>query len=98
MNNKLFDIHSAKELDSQDELSIYRNHFNIPQFNQKDAIYFTGNSLGLQLKNYDLYLKQEMKDWETMGVEGHFDAKTPWVRYHQSLSKGTSRLVGGKMN
>ena len=76
MKKKLFDFNSAKVLDAQDELSVYRNNFNIPQFNKQDAIYFTGNSLGLQLKNYDTYLKQEMEDWKTMGVEGHFDAKT----------------------
>ncbi|MAQ31671.1 MAG: kynureninase [Flavobacteriales bacterium] len=98
MKKKLFDFNSAKVLDAQDELSVYRNNFNIPQFNKQDAIYFTGNSLGLQLKNYDTYLKQEMEDWKTMGVEGHFDAKTPWVNYHQSLEQGTSRLVGAKIN
>ena len=98
MNNTIFDIHAARQLDDQDELSIYRDDFNIPKFNKKDAIYFTGNSLGLQRKNYDLYLKQEMEDWEKIGVEGHFNAKTPWVNYHQSLAQSTSRLVGGKTN
>ena len=96
MNNTLFNIHSAKQLDANDELSIYRNDFNIPKFHQKDAIYFTGNSLGLQRKNYDVYLKQEMEDWKKIGVEGHFNAKTPWVNYHQSLEESTSRLVGAK--
>mgnify|MGYP001264106834 FL=1 len=96
MNNTLFNIHYAKQLDANDELSIYRNDFNIPKFHQKDAIYFAGNSLGLQRKNYDLYFKQEMEDWKKIGVEGHFNAKTPWVNYHQSLEEATSRLVGAK--
>ena len=98
MKNTIFDIHAARQLDGQDELSIYRDDFNIPKFNEKDAIYFTGNSLGLQRKNYDSYLKQEMEDWGKIGVEGHFNAKTPWVNYHQSLAQSTSRLVGGKTN
>jgi kynureninase len=98
MNNTLLDINAAKQLDSQDELSVYRNDFNIPKFNQQDSIYFAGNSLGLQRKNYDFYLKQEMEDWKKMGVEGHFKAKTAWVNYHQSLELATSRLVGAKTN
>ncbi len=98
MNKKLFDFNSAKFFDAQDELSVYRDNFNIPQFNKQDAIYFSGNSLGLRLKSYDTYLKQEMEDWKNMGVEGHFDAKTPWVNYHQSLAEATSRLVGAKIN
>ena len=98
MNNKLFDIDFARKLDSKDTLSCYRKEFNFPKFNKQDAIYFTGNSLGLQLKKYDFYLNQEMEDWSQMGVSGHFDAKTPWVDYHKSLTKGTAKLVGAKEN
>ena len=40
----------ARQLDTQDELAPYRNEFHFPQHNNKNVIYFTGNSLGLQPK------------------------------------------------
>ena len=40
----------AKELDSKDNLKAYRSQFYVPQLHGKDAIYFLGNSLGLQPK------------------------------------------------
>ena len=76
--NKEFSIDHAKYLDSNDPLSYLRDQFNIPQFKGQDAIYFTGNSLGLQHKNFDKYLNIELEDWRNKGVDGHFDAKTPW--------------------
>jgi len=89
-------IDCARELDLKDPIHQYRSQFHIPQFKNQDAVYFNGNSLGLQLKNHDLYLKQELDDWRKMGVEGHFHAKTPWFDYHKSLTKNTARIVGAK--
>ena len=91
-----FSIDYARCLDNKDPLSQYRSQFNIPQFQNKDAVYFTGNSLGLQLKNHDLYLKQELEDWKAIAVEGHFHAKTPWFDYHRSLADDTAQIVGAK--
>ena len=96
MNQKL-NIDFAKALDSKDSLSKYRNEFNIPKFKNENAVYFNGNSLGLQLKKHDRYLKQELDDWKTMGVDGHFHAKTPWFDYHKSLTTHTSEIVGAKL-
>ena len=84
----------AKKLDNQDVLSDYRSRFCIPQVNGQDALYFTGNSLGLQPKNTVNYLNQELEDWAKFGVEGHFKAKNPWVSYHTILSKPFAKLVG----
>ncbi len=36
----------------------------------KDAIYLCGNSLGLQPKQLESYLKTELDAWRTIGVEG----------------------------
>ena len=94
--NQEFDISFAKQLDKQDPLSLYRNDFHIPQHNGQDAIYFTGHSLGLQPKNHNKYLKKELKDWGSLGVEGHFDARSPWFQYHKFLEKHTASLVGAK--
>ena len=40
----------ARRLDQADPLSAFRARFHIPQHDGEDAMYFTGNSLGLQPK------------------------------------------------
>jgi kynureninase len=84
----------AKQLDSQDPLNSYRNKFYIPQHNGTDMVYFTGNSLGLQPKTTKDYIQQELNDWATYGVEGHFLAKNPWMSYHEILTEKTAKIVG----
>ncbi len=85
----------ARKLDSSDPLKLYRDKFFIPKTaNGKDVIYFAGNSLGLEPKTVRGYVEQELKDWETMGVEGHNHAKNPWLPYHEFLTKQTAALVG----
>ncbi len=90
------DLQFAKDLDEQDNLKHFRELFYFPQFNGKDSIYFTGNSLGLQPKSTRSFIEQELKDWETFGVEGHLHAKNPWLYYHHFLEEQTARLVGAK--
>ena len=89
-------IDYAKQLDSQDKLAVYRERFYMPQVNRKEALYFTGNSLGLQPKSTASYIQQELDDWAQHGVEGHFHAKNPWVAYHKILTEPFARLVGAK--
>lgn len=84
----------AKQLDEQDALKSYRNKFHIPQHEGRDMVYFTGNSLGLQPKTTKDYLNQELQDWATYGVEGHFLAKNPWISYHELLTDKTAEIVG----
>ncbi|MBL7951983.1 MAG: kynureninase [Flavobacteriales bacterium] len=84
----------AQELDRQDPLHPFRNEFLFPQYKERNAIYFTGNSLGLQPKAAAAALKQELDDWAQYGVEGHFHAKHPWYSYHEELTGSTARLVG----
>jgi kynureninase len=86
----------AREMDDADVLSAYRNEFFMPKINGKEAIYFCGNSLGLQPKKVKESIDQELKDWATYGVEGHFEAKTPWVNYHHYFTKSLAKLVGAK--
>ena len=86
----------ALQFDKSDELSDYRQRFHIPTVNGKDALYFTGNSLGLQPKSVKSHLIQELDDWAKFGVEGHFEAKNPWVLYHKILSEPFARLVGAQ--
>ena len=84
----------AQDSDKQDKISAYRQRFYIPKVNGKEALYFTGNSLGLQPKSTSEFIQQELNDWAKYGVEGHFEAKNPWVSYHKILSEPFARLVG----
>ena len=84
----------AQDSDQQDELSAYRQRFYLPKIHGKDALYFTGNSLGLQPKSTREYVQQVLDDWAKYGVEGHFEAKNPWISYHKILSEPFARLVG----
>jgi kynureninase len=58
-------------------------------------LYFTGNSLGLQPKSVRESINQELEDWATYGVEGHFLAKHPWFSYHEMFAEGAAQVVGG---
>lgn len=87
----------AKQLDAQDALSHLRNQFHIPKDkNGNEWLYFTGNSLGLQPKSTENYILQELKDWANLGVEGHFEAKRPWLNYHEFLTEKMAKIVGAK--
>ncbi len=84
----------SKTLDASDTLSGFREKFHFPILNGEPAIYLTGNSLGLQPITATLALEQEMKDWQNLGVEGHFHGKNPWLYYHKFLSQSTANIVG----
>lgn len=86
----------ARLMDSADPLTKYRDRFYIPQHEGKDSIYFTGNSLGLQPKKVRQYLEEELEDWAQLGVEGHFESRRPWLKYHEFFSRSLARIVGAK--
>lgn len=91
-NTKTF----AKELDHQDKLASFRNQFHHPKINGKRAIYLCGNSLGLQPVTAQEYIKQELTDWATLGVEGHLHAQRPWLYYHKLYKKPLAKILGAK--
>jgi kynureninase len=86
----------AQKQDDQDELASFRERFYHPEINGQPAIYFTGNSLGLQPKSAEAYLAQELEDWRKFGVEGHFEARRPWYSYHEFFSKAMAEIAGAK--
>ena len=87
----------AKKLDVNDSLSHYRNQFHIPKDKDgNDWIYLCGNSLGLQPKSTQVYINQELNDWANFGVEGHFEAKNPWMPYHEFLTESMAKVIGAK--
>ena len=75
----------------------YRDRFHIPKGpDGVDRAYLCGHSLGLQPKSLRAYLEQELKDWELLGVDGHFRARHPWVEYGKLLAEPDARLVGAQ--
>jgi kynureninase len=88
----------AKYLDDQDPLRTLRDNFYIPLVNGKEAIYFTGNSLGLQPKTTQDYVLNELEDWANYGVEGHHHARNPWIDYHEMFPVLLSKVIGAKEN
>lgn len=88
----------AKTLGEQDPLKHFREMFYIPILFGKECIYFTGNSLGLQPKRTQDYVVDELEDWASLGVEGHFHARNPWMPYHEIFPKQLSKIVGCKEN
>lgn len=86
----------AASLDEADSLKHFRERFLIPKAaDGSDAIYFTGNSLGLQPKTTRAYIEAELDDWARLGVEGHLHAAHPWLPYHEFLTEKMARVVGG---
>ena len=84
----------AKTQDANDSLASFRNRFYMPLLNGKEVLYFCGNSLGLQPKGVKRYVDQDLKDWAEWGVEGHFNATTPWFSYHAFLREPMAKIVG----
>ena len=85
----------AASLDEADSLKHFRERFLIPKAaDGSDAIYFTGNSLGLQPKTTREYIEAELDDWARLGVEGHLHAAHPWLPYHEFLTEKMARVVG----
>ena len=83
-------------MDRNDSLKSYRSQFHLPKVNGKTALYFTGNSLGLQPKATKKLVNEELEDWAKLGVEGHLHAKRPWLYYHKFMKKALANLVGAK--
>ena len=91
-NNRSF----AVQMDEQDPLKDFRNEFLFPQLNGKNKIYFTGNSLGLQPAKAEQAIAVELEDWQSHGVDGHFEARNPWYSYHESFKPLLAKIVGAK--
>ncbi len=84
-------------MDANDPLGHFRDKFHIPL--QKDGtpfVYLCGNSLGLQPKSTKDSINQELLDWQNYGVEGHLQAKNPWLPYHEFLTNAMAEVVGAK--
>ncbi len=87
----------ANRMDLADPIAHFRDRFFMPRGpDGAEQVYFTGNSLGLQPKTVRGYVEQELADWEKFAVEGHMQAKNPWLPYHEFLTEQMARVIGAK--
>lgn len=86
----------AQQMDAQDALAAYKQQFYFPQHNGRDAIYFCGNSLGLQSKNVQDAINVELQTWRDFAIEGYFEGTNPWLYYHRYVAPTLAKLVGAK--
>jgi kynureninase len=86
----------ARLLDKQDPLADFKNLFHFPQHKDEPAIYFCGNSLGLQPKSVSAAIETELNTWKELAVGGYFNGPNPWLHYQEYLKPSLAKLVGAK--
>ncbi len=87
----------ARKLDEQDPLRAFRDQFNFPlERGGRAPIYLCGNSLGLQPKLAERYVRDELQNWANYAVDGHFHSARPWIEYHRLATDGFAELTGSK--
>jgi kynureninase len=91
-----FSLDFARHLDEKDELAAFRNEFYIPPARKGPALYFCGNSLGLQPKRTRGALWVELEKWAKEGIDGFFSKEDGWLKYHEYLAPMAAKVVGGK--
>lgn len=86
----------ARQLDKADVLQAFRSRFLIPPHGEKEAIYFLGNSLGLQPKSTGKAIQDVLRQWHSHGVESFFKGENPWLQFHRQLTPTLSKIIGAK--
>jgi kynureninase len=86
----------ATQLDEQDPLKEFQSKFHVPQRNGKDAIYFCGNSLGLQPVAARQYIDEQFDTWKNLAIEGFFKGSEPWLGFHKRLRHTLAGILGAK--
>ncbi|MEI8074980.1 MAG: kynureninase [Bacteroidota bacterium] len=96
-----FDFNSnaeyAQQQDAIDLLATFKSKFYFPQHKEKNAIYFCGNSLGLQPKSFADTIAIEMNAWRDLAIGGYFGGKNPWLFYHELLTPSLAKIIGANM-
>ncbi|WP_068672070.1 kynureninase [Oceanobacillus sp. Castelsardo] len=85
-------IEFARQLDKEDELSVYQHEF----YRQSDTIYMDGNSLGLLSRRAENSLFYMLDSWKTQGIDGWTNGKHPWFYLSEKLGEQSTYLVGAK--
>lgn len=89
----------ANWLDTHDQISHYRDKFNIPKDSYGHTkVYLCGNSLGLQPKSVQNYLQHELDGWSNFAVGAHFRNEHNWYNYHTLLKQALTKLLGCELS
>jgi len=85
----------AREMDAADPLKGCRELFHMPpRAGGGEAVYLTGNSLGLQPRATRGLIERELEDWARLGVDAHLKGRNPWLPYHEQFRGPMGRVVG----
>ncbi|MCH6236060.1 kynureninase [Cognataquiflexum rubidum] len=84
----------AREMDEKDPLAGFRSRFYFPKVDGKEAIYFCGNSLGLQPKTTKEYIQKELDNWANLAVDGHFHGEDAWYHVRKKSKPALAEIVG----
>ena len=84
----------AREMDEKDPLRRFRSKFFFPKVNGQEAIYFCGNSLGLQPKTVKEYIRKELDNWANLAVDGHFFGEDAWYHIRKKSKPALAAIVG----
>ena len=60
----------------------------------EEAIYFLGNSLGLQPRSVEASIRQELEDWRELAIGGYLHARNPWMTYQLPFRSPLSKIAG----
>jgi kynureninase len=92
MNVYSFDpsYESALGLDRQDELSLFRDEFYVPE----GTIYLDGNSLGLLSKRAEQSLLEMLESWRKLEIDDWTQGRYPWFYLSERLGEMTAPLIG----
>ena len=90
------DREHARALDAADPLATGHDRFVLPRNARggSEIVYLCGHSLGAHPVLATEYVEEVMRDWRALGVEGHFDARHPWMSYHERLTQPLAEIVG----
>ena len=91
------DRRHACALDAADPLRGWRERFVLPQDEAgRELVYLCGHSLGAQPTLAAEFVEEVMRDWRSLGVEGFFAGRRPWLSYQERAAPMLAALVGAE--
>jgi len=87
----------ARARDAADPLRGFRDRFALPRDARGEPLtYLCGHSLGLQPLAARTVVNEELDEWSRLAVQGHEEARRPWIPYHENLAAGLAALAGAQ--
>jgi kynureninase len=91
------DRQHACALDAADPLSNWRGRFVLPRdASGRELVYLCGHSLGAQPALAAEFVADVMRDWQSLGVEGFFTGRRPWLSYQERAAPTLAALAGAE--